>query len=111
MLGNHGEAIVGAAGWVRLAALRARRRWTAFTLLALVVLLFAGIRWRGGEMALERDEGEYAYAGQVILHGNPPHPLGYNMKLPGADVVDVALLPAFARNGAGNYFGADVSEC
>ena len=32
---------------------------------------------------LERDEGEYAYAGQLILQGIPPYELAYNMKFPG----------------------------
>ena len=53
-------------------------------LVVLVVLLFVGyIRVRLLEMPLERDEGEYAYAGQLILQGIPPYELAYNMKLPG----------------------------
>jgi len=53
-------------------------------LLVLLVLLFVGfIRVRLLEMPLERDEGEYAYAGQLILQGIPPYELAYNMKLPG----------------------------
>jgi hypothetical protein len=32
---------------------------------------------------LERDEGEYAYAGQLMLQGIPPYQLAYTMKLPG----------------------------
>ena len=34
-------------------------------------------------MPLERDEGEYAYAGQLILQGHPPYERLYNMKWPG----------------------------
>ena len=45
----------------------------------LVILLVAGIRFRLLEMPLERDEGEYAYAGQLILQGIPPYELAYNM--------------------------------
>ena len=53
-------------------------------LMVLVVLLFVGfIRVRLLEMPLERDEGVYAYAGQLILQGIPPYELAYNMKLPG----------------------------
>ncbi|HEV2692636.1 MAG TPA: glycosyltransferase family 39 protein [Verrucomicrobiae bacterium] len=53
-------------------------------LLVLVVILFAGfVRFRLLEVPLERDEGEYAYAGQLILQGIPPYELAYNMKLPG----------------------------
>lgn len=53
-------------------------------LVVAVILLFVGlIRVRLLEMPLERDEGEYAYAGQLILQGIPPYELAYNMKLPG----------------------------
>lgn len=53
-------------------------------LAVLAILLFVGfIRVRLLEMPLERDEGEYAYAGQLILQGIPPYELAYNMKLPG----------------------------
>ena len=53
-------------------------------LVVLGILLFVGfIRVRLLEMPLERDEGEYAYAGQLILQGIPPYELAYNMKLPG----------------------------
>ncbi len=105
ILGNHGDAIVGGAGWVRLAALRARRRWTAFILVALVVLLFAGIRWRVREMPLERDEGEYAYTGQLILQGIPPYKIAYNMKLPGTYVAYAAILRTFRETPAGVHLG------
>ena len=40
-------------------------------LVVLIVLLFVGfIRVRLLDMPLERDEGEYAYAGQLILQGH-----------------------------------------
>jgi hypothetical protein len=53
-------------------------------LVVLLVLLFVGfIRFRLLDIPLERDEGEYAYAGQLILQGIPPYELAYNMKLPG----------------------------
>lgn len=58
------------------------RLWPWFVLL--LILLFVGfIRFRLLDMPLERDEGEYAYAGQLILQGIPPYELAYNMKLPG----------------------------
>ena len=47
-------------------------RWLAFALVFVVLFLFAGIRWRLRDMPLERDEGEYAYAGQLILQDIPP---------------------------------------
>lgn len=51
--------------------------------LLIVLLITALIRWYRLEVPMERDEGEYAYAGQLILQGIPPYVLAYNMKLPG----------------------------
>ena len=49
-----------------------------------VAALVVFVRWRLAGMPLERDEGEYAYAGQLILGGVPPYEAVYNMKFPGA---------------------------
>ena len=50
----------------------------------LAVLAFPTlVRLRLLDLPLERDEGEYAYAGQLMLHGVPPYELVYNMKFPG----------------------------
>jgi hypothetical protein len=51
--------------------------------LALVILATSAIRVRLLEAPLERDEGEYAYAGQLILRGSFPYQHVYNMKWPG----------------------------
>jgi hypothetical protein len=52
-------------------------------LLLAVIAIFAIIRFRLRDMPLDRDEGEHAYAGSVILQGGPPYQLAYKMKLPG----------------------------
>jgi hypothetical protein len=71
-------------------------------LLVLLVLLFAGfIRFRLLDMPLERDEGEYAYAGQLILQGIPPYELAYNMKLPGTYFACAAGMAVFGQTVAG----------
>jgi hypothetical protein len=41
---------------------------------------------------LERDEGEYAYAGQLMLQGIPPYDLACNMKFPGTYAISIAIL-------------------
>ena len=41
------------------------------------------VRFRFADMAMERDEGEYAYAAAQILRGGFPYLDFYNMKLPG----------------------------
>ena len=50
---------------------------------SLVAALVVYVRVRYADMALERDEGEYAYAGSQILRGGFPFKDFYNMKLPG----------------------------
>jgi hypothetical protein len=49
-----------------------RTRYHCLALVLLAIILFAAIRYRLRAMPLERDEGEYAYAGQLILQGIPP---------------------------------------
>src|SRR5271156_4656277 len=71
-------------------------------LLLLLVLIFNfSIRWRLRDMPLERDEGEYAYAGQLLLQGIPPYELAYNMKLPGTYFAYAAGMAVFGQTVAG----------
>jgi hypothetical protein len=71
-------------------------------LVVLIILGFTGaIRFRLLDMPLERDEGEYAYIGQLILQGIPPYELAYNMKLPGADYAYAAGMAVFGQTPAG----------
>ncbi len=56
-------------------------------------------------MPLERDEGEYAYAGQLIVEGIPPYKLAYNMKLPGTYLVYAGILAAFGETVRGIHLG------
>jgi hypothetical protein len=79
-------------------------RW-AYVAIALLMLLIAGIRFRLREMPLERDEGEYAYAGQLILEGIPPYKLAYNMKLPGTYAAYAAIMAVFGQTAAGIHLG------
>src|ERR1039458_9813087 len=82
-----------------------RSRYLCYGLLLLVVLLFAGIRYRLLKMPLERDEGEYAYAGQLLLQGVPPYKLAYNMKLPGTDAAYALIMAVFGQTTAGIHLG------
>src|SRR5271165_7124980 len=79
-------------------------RWH-FAVLLLVVVLFGAIRWRLADMPLERDEGEYAYAGQLILQGIPPYQMAYNMKLPGTYLAYAAILRVFGETATGIHLG------
>lgn len=76
-----------------------------YAALLLTILLVAGIRFRLRDMPLERDEGEYAYAGQLLLQGIPPYELAYNMKLPGTYAAYAAIMAVFGQTAAGIRLG------
>jgi len=77
----------------------------AWIVLALAVMFTAYVRVRLAEFPLERDEGEYAYAGQLILQGIPPYTLAYNMKLPGTYLAYAGLMAVFGQSTAGVHLG------
>ena len=84
-----------------------------YLLLLLVLAFNFAIRWHLRDMPLERDEGEYAYAGQLILQGVPPYELAYNMKFPGvyfaSALTHVSLRPARRRLHFGESFSSHPS--
>ena len=59
--------------------------------------LVIAIRIRLLGIPLERDEGEYAYAGRLILQGVPPYALAYNMKFPGTYAAYAAIMSIFGK--------------
>jgi 4-amino-4-deoxy-L-arabinose transferase-like glycosyltransferase len=77
----------------------------ALAIVLLAVIFFGLIRYRLRDMPLERDEGEYAYSGQLLLQGIPPYKLAYNMKLPGIYVAYAGMLAAFGETPAGIHLG------
>jgi dolichyl-phosphate-mannose-protein mannosyltransferase len=84
------------------------RQFSAYGYWALVlavVVFFGIVRFRLRDMPLERDEGEYAYAGQLMLQGVPPYQLAYNMKLPGTYASYAAILGIFGQSPAAIHFG------
>jgi hypothetical protein len=54
---------------------------------------------------LERDEGEYAYAGQLMLQGIPPYKLAYNMKFPGTYAAYAVIMSIFGQTIVGIHLG------
>jgi hypothetical protein len=81
-----------------------QRPWT-WWFLVLVLVLVAGVRLRLLNFPLERDEGEYAYAGQLMLQGIPPYQLAYNMKFPGTYAAYAVIIVMFGQTPAGIHFG------
>ncbi len=80
------------------------RSWS-YGLLLLVVVFFGLIRWHLRNVPLERDEGEYAYAGQLMLHGVAPYASLYSMKLPGTFAGYALILAIFGQTIAGIHLG------
>ncbi|MGD0346951.1 MAG: glycosyltransferase family 39 protein [Terracidiphilus sp.] len=66
--------------------------------MALVILATALLRIHLIHAPLERDEGEYAYSGQLMLEGIPPYKLACNMKLPGTYAAYALILTAFGQS-------------
>ena len=74
--------------------------------LALVVFsLTATIRIRLLGIPLERDEGEYAYTGQLLLQGIPPYKLAYSMKFPGTYVAYAITMFFFGQTVTAIHLG------
>jgi hypothetical protein len=67
--------------------------------------LTLAIRIRLLGIPLERDEGEYAYAGQLMLQGIPPYKLAYNMKFPGTYAAYALIMSIFGQTIAGIHLG------
>ncbi len=80
-------------------------RFWLWGVLIFIVLFTAGIRFRLRDVPLERDEGEYAYAGQLILQGIPPYALAYNMKFPGTYCAYALIMAVFGQTPAGIHLG------
>ncbi len=76
-----------------------------YVMIGIVILSFAIMRLRLRDMPLERDEGEYAYAGQLILQGIPPYQIAYNLKLPGTYAAYAVILGVFGQTPAGIHVG------
>jgi len=62
-----------------------------------VVLLTVYVRWRLIDVPFERDEGEYAYMGQLLLQGVPPYLQAYTMKLPGVSAAYALAMLLFGQ--------------
>ncbi len=86
-------------------SVRASFQSRAWIFVALAILLTLVVRVRLRDMPLERDEGEYAYAGQLILQGVPPYKDAFNMKLPGTYVAYAASMAVFGKTPAGIHLG------
>jgi hypothetical protein len=82
---------------------RLRAGWWILAIIVFGLVIAIRIRLLG--VPLERDEGEYAYAGQLILQGVPPYTLAYNMKFPGTYAAYAAIMSIFGQTITGIHLG------
>jgi hypothetical protein len=80
------------------------RRWP-WIAIAIIIVFAAIIRIRLLQIPLQRDEGEFAYMGQLMLQGIPPYLLAYNMKLTGIYAAYAMIMAVFGQTIAGIHLG------
>lgn len=75
--------------------------------LLLILTVVTAVRIRLLDMPLERDEGEYAYAGQLLLQDVSPYKAAYNvtLKLPGTCVAYALIMAVFGQTAAALHAG------
>lgn len=66
--------------------------------MGMILVLTVFLRISMLEIPLERDEGEYAYMGQLLLQGIPPYLHIYSMKLPGLCVIYSVIMGIFGQS-------------
>ncbi len=84
--------------------------YQSWVILAIIILFIAAIRIRLLEIPLERDEGEFAYMGQLMLQGIPPYLIAYNMKLPGIYTIYALIMAIFGQTITGIHLGLMVAN-
>lgn len=62
------------------------------------------------DIPLERDEGEYAYLGKLILEGVPPFGEAANTKLPGTNLMYAFIMSLFGESASGIHTGLLVTS-
>lgn len=82
-----------------------RMKYGSYIAIGLVIVFVVAIRLRLLQIPLERDEGEFAYMGQLMLQGIPPYLVAYNMKLPGIYAAYALFMAIFGQTIAGVHLG------
>ena len=87
-----------------------KKDYRSWIVLAIIILFTAAIRIRLLEIPLERDEGEFAYMGQLMLQGIPPYLIAYNMKLPGIYAIYALIMAVFGQTITGIHLGLMIAN-
>lgn len=88
-----------------------RENYWPWILLVAIIVFAVIIRLRLLQIPLERDEGEFAYMGQLMLQGIPPYLLAYNMKLPGIYAIYALIMAIFGQTIPGIHVGLMLVNC
>lgn len=80
-------------------------------LLTIIILFVVVVRVRLLDVPLERDEGEYAYMGQLLLRGVPPYSEAYSMKFPGTYLMYAGIMSLFGQTIQGIHLGFMLINC
>ncbi len=75
-----------------------RFHYTSWSAIIIILLVIAFLRSLLLTMPLERDEGEFAYIGQLLLQGIPPYLEAYSMKLPGTAALYALFMGIFGQS-------------
>lgn len=82
--------------------LNKRLIWVA---LVLAILFAVAVRVRLLDVPLERDEGEYAYIGRLMLEGALPYSEAYSMKMPGIHAIYAFIMALFGQTHRAIHLG------
>ena len=82
-----------------------RARPAVWLLLALVVAAGLALRLHLADVPLNRDEGEYAYGGRLLLDGVTPYTRLYSMRWPGIYAAYALMLAVFGSTHVGVHLG------
>ncbi|MBI4795457.1 MAG: glycosyltransferase family 39 protein [Deltaproteobacteria bacterium] len=79
--------------------------------LGIIIILVVCIRARLLDIPLERDEGEFAYCGQMLLQMVPPFKAVYTMKLPGTCFAYSLIMLFLGQTIKGIHLGLLIVNC
>ena len=80
-------------------------RYFPWFLMGIILISIALLRSPMLQMPLERDEGEFAYMGQLLLQGIPPYLMAYSMKLPGMCAIYAFIMGIFGQSISAIHLG------
>lgn len=84
---------------------------SSWFLLAGLITFITYIRIRLLSTPFERDEGEYAYIGQLFLQGIPPYQAAFTMKLPGTSMMYAVFMLLFGQTVTAVHLGLLIVNC